>query len=149
MSTRPNKMQRLVRLNQFREELANGVLRQAIHEQNVATEKHETAVSAIEKLEQWKALKQADGGLDIGLYNAALEHEQHAMQLASTLKTALTEAEQSTQKAQKKMVDAASTTKVSEQRESRQKKQAELENEKRSFDQISDVWLNNRERAHD
>lgn len=149
MSIRPNKMQRLVRLNQFREELANGVLRQAIHEQNEATEKHDTAVSAIDKLEQWKALKQADGGLDLGLYNAALDYEQHAMNVAANLNTAMKEAEQTTQNAQKKMVNAASTTKVSEQRESRQKKQAELQNEKRSFDQISDVWLNNRERAHD
>ena len=149
MSNRPNKMQRLVRLNQFREELANGQLRHAVHEQTTAVDKHDMATVAIEQLGQWKAQKQEDGGLDLGLYNAVLEHEQHAMLQADKLKLIVKEAEEATKLAQQKMIEAASATRVSEQRESRQKKQAELEIEKRNFDQISDVWLNNRERAND
>lgn len=149
MSSRPNKMQRLVRLNQFREELANGALRHAIHEQNEATDKHDKASVAIEQLGQWKAQKQADGGLDLALYIAVLEHEHHAMLRADKLKLEVKTAKEATQTAQQKMIDAASTTKVSEQRELKQKKQAANEVEKRQFDQISDVWLNNRERAHD
>ncbi len=149
MSARPNKMQRLVRLNQFREELANGVLRHAIHEQNEATDKHDKATVAIEQLGQWKAQKQADGGLDLALYSAVLEHEHHAMLQADKLKLEVKTAEEATQTAQIRMIAAASNTKVSEQRELRQKKQVDNEIEKRQFDQISDVWLNNRERAHD
>lgn len=149
MSGRPNKMQRLVRLNQFREELANGALRHAIHEQNEATDKHDKATAAIEQLGQWKAQKQADGGLDLALYSAVLEHEHHAMLLADKLKIEISTAAKVTQIAQQKMIEAASTTKVSENRELKQKKQAENEAEKRQFDQISDVWLNNREQAHD
>lgn len=149
MSTRPNKMQRLVRLNQFREELANGLLRHAIHEQNQATDRHDKATVAIEQLGQWKAQKQSDGGLDLALYSAVLEHEHHAMLRADKLKLEVKTAEVAMQTAQKRMIEAASNTKVSEQRELRQKKQAENETEKRQFDQISDVWLNNRERASD
>ena len=149
MSARPSKMQRLVRLNQFREELANGVLRHAIHEQNQANDRHDKATVAIEQLGQWKAQKQADGGLDLTLYSAVLEHEHHATLRADKLKLDLKTAEEITQAAQKRMIEAASNTKVSEQRELRQKKQAENETEKRQFDQISDVWLNNRERAND
>ena len=149
MSTRPNKMQRLVRLNQFREDLANGVLRHAIHEQNQATEKHDKATLAIEQLGQWKAQKQSDGGLDLALYSAVLEHEHHAMLRADKLKLEVRTAEVAMQTAQKRMIEAASNTKVSEKRELRQKKHAENETEKRQFDQISDVWLNNRERTSD
>lgn len=149
MSSRPNKMQKIVRLNQFREELANGVLRNAIHEQAQTINKHEDAVNAVESLGQWKAQKQADGGLDLALYNAVLEHEHHAMLQEDRLKREVEGAKRATSAAQKKMVEAASATKVSEQRQSRQNKHAELETEKHDFDQMTDVWLNNRERTHD
>jgi hypothetical protein len=149
MNGRSNKMQRIVRLNQFREELACGELRQAITVHAAASEKHQAATNALLALAQWKAHKLTDGGLDLALYDAALEHEHYAMSRADTLKRVMDDAHHVTEKAQKKMIDAASTTKVSEQRQLKQKKQAELEKEKRQFDQISDVWLNNMERKHD
>jgi hypothetical protein len=149
MSMRPNKMQRLVRLNQFREDQANDVLRHAIRERVLAFEKHEASTSAIDALGQWKAQRHADGGMDLSLYTAVLEHENYAMLQADKLKQDLVESEKTADIAQRKMMEAASTTKVSEQRESRQKKHAELEIEKNVFDQISDVWLNNRERNND
>ena len=146
MNTRSNKMQRLVRLNQFRKEIANGALRHAIHEQNQASGRHDKAVIAMEQLGQWKTQRMMNGGLDLALYSAVLEHEHHAMLNAEKLKVEAKNAKEATHKAQQKMIAAASATKVSEQRKSRLKKQAEIEAEKSQFDQISDVWLNTRER---
>jgi hypothetical protein len=149
MSSRPNKMQRLVRLNQFREEQANGVLRSAIREEISATEKHAKATENIENLAAWKSQKSAAGGLDIALYSAVLEHEQFAMLHADKLKLILDESKKTTRSAQDKMIRAASNTKVSEKRNLKQKIEIELEHEKHTFDQISDVWLNNKGRAND
>jgi hypothetical protein len=149
MSLRPNKMQRLVRLNQFREELANGVLRHAIGEEISAMKKHGLAIESINNLAAWKSQKSAVGGLDISLYSAVLEHEHYAMLHADKLKLILDESKITTRAAKDKMIKAASDTKVSEKRDAKQKSQAQLEHEKRNFDQISDVWLNNRERAND
>src|SRR5690349_855014 len=108
MSKRPSKVQRLVRLNQFREDLASGVLRQAISEQLHAQENHQSAVSDVDQIGQWKARSFAGGGLDIGLYGAVLELEQAAMTRADKLHASLLDCERRTDQAQGALNTAAS-----------------------------------------
>ena len=145
MSQVPSRVQRLVRLNQFREELASGALREAAVQQQKAQEAHELAAAVVDGLGNWKLRGQGAGGLDLAFYSAALDMESLAMVRAEEMKQALTASEQHKERAQEALIDAACAMRVSENRGKREKTIAELALEKRSFDQISDVWLNNRE----
>jgi hypothetical protein len=149
MSRRPTKVQRLVRLNQFREDLASGALRQAISEQLHAEENHQSATGVVDQLGQWKARSFANGGLDLGLYDAVLELEHRAMNRADELHQSLRKCEQRTDQAQGALNDAASATRASENRGRRELTAAKSTQEKRVFDQISDLLLSTREVRHD
>jgi hypothetical protein len=149
MSKRASKVQRLVRLNQFRESLASGVLRQAISEQLHAQKDHESATGVIDQLGQWKARSFAAGGLDLGLYGAALELEQAAMTHADKLHVSLLDCERRTDQAQGALNTAASATRASENRGKREHALVKSTQEKRTFDQVSDLLLSTREVRHD
>ena len=149
MSRTPTKVQRLMRLNAFREERADSAFRLAFTEQAHAQEKHASATTDIDRLGEWKARSEVDATLDLTVYGVALELEQVAMARADTLQAALNERERSTQQAKEALTNAARATRVSDNRGKREKLLAESEREKRSFDQISDVWLNNRESRRD
>lgn len=149
MSRQPSKVQRLVRLNQFREDLASGVLRQAISEQLHAEEKHQAATGVIDQLGEWKARSFAGGGLDLGLYSAVLELEHKAMTRADELHASLRQCESKTGQARGALNKAASATRASENRNRRELSAAKAAQEKRSFDQISDLLLGTREVRHD
>jgi len=149
MSRRPTKVQRLVRLNQFREDLASGVLRQAISEQLHAEENHQAATGTVDQIGLWKARSFGNGGLDLGMYGAVLELEQKAMTRADELRQSLRTCEQRTDKAQGALSDAASATRASENRGRREQTAARSTQEKRTFDQISDLLLSTREARHD
>jgi hypothetical protein len=142
-------VQRLVRLNQFREDLASGVLRKAIAEQLHAQENHQEATGAIDRLGQWKARSSASGGIDLGLYNAVLEHEQCAMAHAEKLRATMLDCDQRADQAQGALIGAASATRASENRGKRERTAANSAQEKRTFDQISDLLLSTREVRHD
>jgi hypothetical protein len=149
MSRQPTKVQRLVRLNQFREDLASGVLRQAITEQLHAQEKHQSATGVVDQLGSWKARSFANGGFDLGLYSAVLELEHRAMSHADELHTSLRNCEQRTDQAQGVLSNAASATRASEHRREREHAATKSAQEKRTFDQISDLLLSTRETRHD
>jgi hypothetical protein len=149
MSRHPTKVQRLVRLNQFREDQASGVLRQAIAEQLHAREDHQAATGAVDQLGQWKARSSVTGGMDLGLYNAVLEHEQMAMTRADELRATLVNCEKRADQAQGALIGAASATRASENRGKRERTAVNSTHEKRAFDQISDLLLSTREARHD
>ena len=147
MSKGPTRVQRLVRINQFREELASGALRSATSQERQAREGHESAVGDVDRIGDWKVKGSEARGLDLSFYNVALGLESQAMVRADELKQTLTASEKRTEQAQAGLVDAACAMRVSENRGKREQSAAEMEQEKRSFDQISDVWLNNRDVA--
>lgn len=149
MSRRPTKVQRLVRLNQFREEVATDALRQAIAEQAQAKDSYTSSVEHVESLGAWKAQSSGDGGLDLSLYTAVLELERQAMGRTEELQSALAQSEHRSDTARHALAGAASATRASENRDLRERQLTSSELEKRSFDQISDTWLNNRESIRD
>lgn len=149
MSKAQTRVQRLVRLNQFREELASGVLREAAMKQEQDREAHDLATAVVDGLGDWKLRGHGAGGLDLAFYGAALDLESLAMVRADELKQTLTVSKERTERAQVALIDAACAMRVSENRGKREHTLAELAREKRSFDQISDVWLNNREESRD
>ncbi|HTD29839.1 MAG TPA: hypothetical protein VK660_10665 [Xanthomonadaceae bacterium] len=149
MSRAPTKVQRLMRLNAFHEERADGALRIAVAQQTQAEKKHASATTDIDRLGEWKTRGATNSALDLTVYAAALELERLAMARADALKKELLERERSTQQARDVLNTAASATRVSTKRGKREALSAESEREKRTFDQISDVWLNNREQRRD
>ena len=149
MSHKPTKVQRLVRLNEFHEERADDVLRLAVNEQAKARQKHEVATGDIQRIGEWKTRSSGNAALDLTVYGAALEMEQLAMAVADALNADLKERERSTRQAREALTQAACATRVSTKRGKRESLAAESEWEKRTFDQISDVWLNNREVRRD
>lgn len=149
MTRVPTKVDRLMRLNAFREERADSALRLALTAQTHAVKEHATATADIDRLGEWKTRCEADAALDLTAYGAALELEQVAMTRAEILALEVTERERSTQHATDALTSASCATRVSENRGKRERLLAESQHEKRSFDQISDVWLNNREVARD
>jgi hypothetical protein len=145
MSPKPTKIQRLMRLNEFQEERADDALRIAVREQAQTRNEHESATTDIDRIGKWKAPGSPDAAIDLTAYGAALELEQRAMARADALREKLREREQSTQLARDTLTHAVSASRVSNKRGKRETLHAESEREKRTFDQISDVWLNNRE----
>jgi hypothetical protein len=137
-----------MRLNAFREERADSDLRVAVTEQSKASEKHASAEKDVDLVGAWKTGSQG-AALDLTVYGVALELERLAMDRAAALQAELREREGSTQKAREALTHAARATRVSNKRGKREKLRVESESEKRQFDQISDVWLNNREKGRD
>ena len=149
MSRRPSKVQRLVRLNKFREDLAGGVLRQAISDQLNARENHQSASNAVDQLGAWKARSSTASGLDLGFYGAVLEMEQSAMARADQLRLEMLDCEKRADQAQDALIDAASATRAAENRGQREQTLAKTTQEKRTYDQVSDLLLGNREKKND
>ena len=149
MSQPPNKLQRLLRLNRFHEEVAEGQLRQAQTRQAESEQAYRAATDQIDALGAWKAKCQTDAGLDIALYGAALAFEQQAMADAQTRKVELRERKRLTERSQGKLVEAISATRVVEKRHRRERAAAAVGQEKRAFDRISNTWLNHREGSDD
>ena len=143
------KVERLIRLNEFREECADNRLRVAVTEQAQATEKHDTATRDVDRIGAWKSGQGQGGRIDLMVYGAALELEQIAMARAEKLRVELAERERSTQQARDALVDASRATRVADKRGTRERRLALDAYEKRLFDQVADVWLANREKPRD
>ena len=143
------KVDRLVRLDHFNQERAEGSLRQASVILAESERAHRDATSAMEALGAWKANVDVRGGLDLAMYQAVLTLEATAMTECDTLKTGVEENERSVEAARDSLRDAAMSSRVSERRQHTRRAEAAAVEEKKSFDQIADVWLNNREARHD
>ena len=148
MKRATTKVERLIRLNEFREECADNRLRVAVTEQAQATEKHASAARDVDRIGAWKSGQQG-GRIDLMVYGAALELEQIAMARAEKLRIDLQEHERSTQQARDALVDASRATRVADKRGMRERRIAMEAYEKRLFDQVADVWLANREKPRD
>lgn len=148
MSRTPTRIGKLVRLNLFREELATASLSRASIEESGAKERHQAAFDAVEDISRRKIPTDA-GRLDISRYEVALHLESAASDHAEELRQVLETRESETGKAREGLIQAASALRVSEKRNKREKSLADTIVEKQVFDQVSDVWLNNRGRRDD
>ena len=149
MSRIRTKVERLIRLNAFREERADNALRLARNEQAMAVEQHTAATAIIDRLGEWKSRSEPGARLDLTAYGAALVLEQAAMERAEALAIAVSEREHATRQATDALTDAAHATRASDHRGKREQHIVQLGQEKRDFDQATDVWLNNREVTRD
>lgn len=149
MNRKASKVQKLVRLNEFREELASDAVRRRLAEEADAQAAHGEAEATVAAVGEWKSRAQADGGLDIALYQLALGIEQQAMAHSATLKTVLTESQERTQVAQERWREATAATRVSSQRDRRERSAFAALEEKRAFDQLGDLLLSRQEKPHD
>lgn len=143
------KVDRLVRLDHFNQERAEGSLRQASVTLAESERAHGEAVSAMEGLGAWKANVDGRGGLDLAMYQAVLSLEATAMTECDTLKAGVEENEAILEAARDSLRRAAMSSRVSERRQLARRADAAVVEEKKAFDQIADVWLNNREARHD
>jgi hypothetical protein len=143
------KVDRLVRLDHFNQERAEGSLRQASVMLVESEREHREAILAMEGLGAWKSNVDARGGLDLAMYEAVLTLEATAMTECNTLKADMEESERGVEAARDSLREAATSSRVSERRQKTRRAEAAVVEEKKIFDQIADVWLNNREARHD
>ena len=148
MSRTPTRIGKLVRLNLFREELATASLNRASMAQSSATEKHQAAFETMEDIGRRK-IPADQGPLDISRYELALHLESAASDHETELKQQLEARESETGQAREGLIQATSALRVSENRNRRERAATEVALEKQIFEQISDVWLNNRVRRDD
>jgi hypothetical protein len=143
MSRSPDRMQRLVRLRQFREEIAEGVQRTAAAAVREAEQIHEQALATAEAIGAWKVREGAQS-IDLGYYQAAIAAEAVAMDDVARRKNERDEADAASNRAIDALRDAALGARVARQRHGRLQAEAAMEHEKREFDQMSDLAAANR-----
>lgn len=145
MSGGATRLQRLVRLNEFKEGLATLALVQANQRCELAREAHARAATAIDQLGKWKGgARHRNGALDLDAYEVALDLESVAMTNAAELEQVLEQSGRYLGLARDHLTNAKSAVRVSGHREGREQALAESAEEKRTFDRTSDVWLSNR-----
>ena len=138
MSRTPNRMQRLVRLRQFREEVADNGLRAAKSTETRAAETHRGAVSEMEAIGAWK--QHGNGGaLDLAFYQVAIGVEAGAMERVDEAGQALASSETASARAGEVLVNAALSHRAAQKRSARVHRALAEAAEKREFDQMSDL----------
>jgi hypothetical protein len=137
MSQPRNRMERLVRLKQFREELADGRLRDALMAERRASEALDSAIERVEGIGAWK--QRAGGGLDIAFYEAVLAAEAHAMEGSDAARRELDAAEGGSGQARAALAQAALGHRAARHRHDRIDAELRSADEKREFDQLSDL----------
>jgi hypothetical protein len=137
MSQPRNRMQRLVRLKQFREEIADGQLRNALGEERRAAESLDSAIQSVEGIGAWK--QRAGGGLDIAFYEVVLAAEAQAMDRSEAATRELRSAEGLTGAAKDALAQAALGHRAARHRHERIDAELRSADEKREFDQMSDL----------
>jgi hypothetical protein len=138
MSRSPDRMQRLVRLRQFREEIAEGVQRTAAAAVREAEQVHEQALAAAEAIGAWKVRAGAES-IDLGFYQAAIAAEAVAMENATQRERELDDASGASTRAIEALRDAALGHRVARHRHERLQAEAAIAEERREFDQLSDL----------
>lgn len=149
MTRRPGKVQRLVRLNEFREEQASLAMQQRLGEAREAERAHADAKQAAERVGESKTQAQADGRLDLARYQAALGLEHRALEHAESLRAEHAACETRSDAARQDWNAAASATRVSDQRARRERAALSTFLEKKDFDHLSDLLLTRLERTDD
>jgi hypothetical protein len=142
--TRPStKVERLVRLNRFREDVASGHVQRAVARQNEAAQSHELAEAIVDAIGEWKSNHMA-GAPDLGLYGAVLAIEARAAGRADREQAVLAECTVQADATRRQLHDARSATRASDRRHQRLAEAASVDEEKREFDRNTEVWLANR-----
>jgi hypothetical protein len=131
-------MQRLVRLRQFREEIAEGRQLAALAAEREAESAHAQATAAAEAIGAWK-VQQGAKAIDLGFYQAAILAEAVAMEQADALKRELSAAESASSLARTALTEALLDHKVARYRHERLQRAELLAQEKHEFDQLSDL----------
>ena len=143
MSRRPNRMQRLVRLKQFREEVADGQLRVAAAAEREAEGARDHAVETMEAIGEWK-LRSGAPAIDLGFYQVAIAAEAGAMERADAAGRELGESREAREHAGAALSQAALAHRAARNRSERLRLQALAEQEKREFDQMSELMASAR-----
>lgn len=141
MTRKPSKVKKLVRLNEFRKDSASAVVRQRLGEEHDARQTHRLAVATLEGLGQWKTHTNVNGALDLGLYELALQAEQQAEAHCESTEQALVDSRARTDAAQEHWRKSIAATRVSSQRDRRERQAVASREEKRGFDELSDLLL--------
>lgn len=134
-----DKVFRLVRLRRFQEQRASADLRAGLSEAARTESALREAGSKVEGVALWKARPDGLGALDLDTYQAALAYEHEAMIEQSACKQDHERSLLRCEEATGRYIDAASATKVAEQRHGRHAAEAHEQAEKRGFDQLSDL----------
>jgi hypothetical protein len=137
------KVERLVRLNRFREDLASGQVQRALARQSEAKEATQLADAIVDAIGIWKSGHLA-AQPDLGLYEAVLGMEARAVARAQAEQVTLAECSTRTDATRRDLRDARSATRASDRRHQRLADAAQSQEEKREFDHTSDAWLANR-----
>ena len=137
------KVERLVRLNRFREDLARGHVQRALARQSEAQEATQLADAIVDAIGTWKSGHLATTP-DLGLYGAVLSIEEQAVARAQAEQATLAECATRTDATRRDLHDARSATRASDRRHQRLAGEAFAQEEKKEFDHASDAWLANR-----
>ena len=143
MSAAKTMVERLVRLNRFREDLASGHVQRALARQSEAKQATQLADAIVDAIGTWKSGHLA-ARPDLGLYAAVLDMEAQAVARAQAEQATLAECATHTDASRRDLHDARSATRASERRHQRLAGEAQSQEEKREFDHASDAWLANR-----
>jgi hypothetical protein len=143
MTRASTKVERLVRLNRFREDVATGHVQRAVARRNEAAQSHELAEAIVDAIGEWKT-GHLDGAPDLGLYAAVLGIEARAVDQADREQAVLAECTGRADATRRQLHDARSATRASDRRHQRLADAASVAEEKREFDRNTEVWLANR-----
>lgn len=142
------KVFRLVRLRRFQEQRASADLRTGLVEAMRTEAALLDAERKVKDMESWKARPDSLGALDLGAYQAVLAYEYEAMTEQDECEKNHEQSLIRRDEATRHYVNAASATKVAEQRRDRRVSEARDKGEKNDFDQLSDLLLGVREKEH-
>lgn len=145
MTRKQSRVERLVRISAFREDLAESSVREALAQQQQAMDQQRDAVERVEAIGVWKEADPSHQRVDLDRYLAALQLEADAMVHVETAVAERTSADTDVLDRKSALSTAALARRAAAQRNGHIQTAAALVQEKKQFDQASDVWLNNRE----
>ena len=149
MTRRATRIGRLARFGRLKEDKAAYAWREAIKLTMRARQAHEQAVSLVGEIAAWKSTELGSAALNIDHYQAALEMESHAVTMSDERLVRLLESEQQTQATIERLRAAKASLKSAERRQAREALHMLEAAEKKSFDELRDVWLAGQVKACD
>lgn len=141
-----DRTQKIVRHRQFKEDLAQAELQIQSRKMKDAQQRLMQTQEALEAASQWKFKSGTAGGLDMTLYQQALQYELLGMQAVQEASSALTGAATRQQEASDLHLSARNGTRVASTRLDRVSGQWHLQQERSLSDQVADLWLANKEK---
>lgn len=149
MTQRLDKVRKLVRFREFRESTAADGMRQRLVETRQAVRALDVAQAAVDEAESWKARSFAGGNIDVVLYGFALENEQEMVGRRDAATSDLKDSRERMEVAGNHWHEAASATRVARERALAESRLVMDIEDKRMFDQLSDLLLSRQGDRHD